>query len=701
MIPRNVKDILIENAKRIRKINEEYDPVTGVGCYGDRVPLTITDAPYPLIYIPKNMLKNAIIKQLYKLKSIEKLYNANKIPFNQEELQKCWIDICEIRIKYDPEYYFRMYETIEDGLTGELIPFVMNRAQRKFHEKVMHDLEAGNPIRIITLKARQHGISTYIQMLFSWIQKIRKKRWNSVVCAHVNDAAKNIRSMYTRSMETMIPIGGIRYEISNFDQTLNIKEIKERGCRITVGSAEKPDSVRSQNPKLAHFSEVAFYPDTDKKKTSALLSSIIGTMKLVPWTVVIYESTANGLGDYFETEYSRAKRGESAYTPVFLPWYYNPNYSEPIIKDYYGFSGKKIKGSLEKFIGTLNEYEWNLINSSEEVTLEKINWYRAKSGEMSSASEMKQEFPSDDIEAFQDSGKPVFRSEDIEALRGECRMPLAIGTLEADEVPQIANIEPGKRNGILSNIRFIEDTEAIQAYNSSDVKLKLRKTQNRLMVWRHPSTLNVKHRYVVVFDPQKGISDKADWGVISVFDRMPLIDGERPEVVAQFRGHIDKDISIWIAVQIAKYYNDALLVVESNTYDSDVKDDDAELIFETIKMHYSNLYTRTPADKVREGYPIKWGFNTNRSTKPMIISNFISVIREGGYVERDEEALNEARTYEQKENGSYGAKEGRHDDIIMTRMIGIYVVFTMPLPVIVEESEPVVKSRRTAGMSDI
>lgn len=699
---RDVEQILTENAKRNEKINEIYDPITGEGCYGDRVPLTITDAPYPLIYVPAGMLNNSMIKQLSRHKSIEKLYKANKVEFDQDELHKCWIDICEIRIEYDPEYYFRMYETIEDGLTGELIPFVMNRAQRQFHKVVMQDIEDNKPVRIITLKARQHGISTYIQMLFSWIQKVKKRRWNSVVCAHINDAAKNIRSMYTRSMETMIPIGGVRYTISNFDQTQNIKEVPERGCRITVGTAEKPDSVRSQNPKLAHFSEVAFYPDTDKKKTSALLSSIIGTMKLVPWTVVVYESTANGLGDYFETEYSRAKRGESAYSPVFLPWYYNPNYAEPITGSYFGFNGKKLKGSTEKFIKSMNEYEWGLFNNNEEVTLEKINWYRAKAGEMSSVSEMRQEFPSDDIEAFQDSGKPVFRSDDIEALRSDCKAPVAIGTLEADEVPQIANIEPSKRKGIMSNIRFVDDPEAMLAYNSSDVKMKLRKTQNRVMVWRHPSTLNVRHRYVVVFDPQKGISDKADWGVISVFDRLPLIDGEKPEVVAQFRGHIDKDISIWIAVQIAKYYNDALLVVESNTYDSDVKDDDAELIFETIKMNYQNLYTRTPADKVREGYPVKWGFNTNRSTKPMIISNFVSVLREGGYVERDEEALNEARTYEQKENGSYGAKEGRHDDIIMTRMIGLYVVYTLPIPVIVEESEqPKVRVRKAAGMSDI
>lgn len=695
-----IDKILIENAKRIHNLNSEYDPVTGLNCYGERVRLEIADAPFPLLYLPERMIQEPLVRELKKHGSIEKMYRANRLHFDDEELRRCWVDFCEIRIQYDPEYYFRMYEVIEDGVSGGLIPFVMNRAQRKFHAIVMDDLLNDRPVRIITLKARQHGISTYIQMLFSWIQKVKKRRWNSVVCAHINDAAKNIRGMYTRSMEYMIPVGGIKYTISNFDGTLNIKEIKERGCRITVGSSEKPDSVRSQNSKLAHFSEVAFYPDTDKKKTSSLISSIIGPMKLAPWTIVFYESTANGLGGYFETEYSKSKNGESAYTSVFLPWFYNPSYSEPIINDYFGFNGKRKKGDIRGFIRSMNEYELNLFNNNKEVTIEKLNWYRAKAGEMSSSSEMKQEYPSDDIEAFQDSGRPAFRSEDIEGLRGDCTDPKWIGDLVGDEVPQIANIEPSKRKAILSNIHFIEDKEAMEALKSSDPKLKIRKTQNKLKVWRLPSSLNVRNRYLVIFDPQKGISDRADWGVIAVIDRLPMMSGEKPEIVAQFKGHIDKDVSIWIAVQIAKFYNDALLVVESNTYDSDIKEDDSELIFETIKSYYTNLYTRTSADKVREGFPIKWGFNTNRSTKPMIVTNFVSILREKGYVERDWEALDEARTYEQKENGSYGAKPGRHDDILMTRMIGVYVAYTMPIPE-VEEERKIVSQRRSGGMSDI
>src|SRR5690554_1708301 len=103
------------------------------------------------------MLENTLIKQLIKHQSIKKLYEVNKLELNQYELDKCWIDLCELRSEYDPEYYFSTYETIEDGLSGELIPFVMTSAQRKFHYLVMQDIEANSPVRIITLKARQRG----------------------------------------------------------------------------------------------------------------------------------------------------------------------------------------------------------------------------------------------------------------------------------------------------------------------------------------------------------------------------------------------------------------------------------------------------------------------------------------------------------------------------------------------------------------
>ena len=45
------------------------------------------------------------------------------------------------------------------------------------------------------------------------------------------------------------------------------------------------------------------------------------------------------------------------------------------------------------------------------------------------------------------------------------------------------------------------------------------------------------------------------------------------------------------------------------------------------------------------------------------------------YIERDNQAVNEMTNYEILPNGrSYGARKGCHDDILMTRAIGLQVI---------------------------
>lgn len=80
-------------------------------------------------------------------------------------------------------------------------------------------------------------------------------------------------------------------------------------------------------------------------------------------------------------------------------------------------------------------------------------------------------------------------------------------------------------------------------------------------------------------------------------------------------------------------------------------------------------------EAIREGLPVKYGFHTNIATKPMIISTLIKVIRENLYVERDNRCLDEYLCYEKKPNGAFGAITDRHDDLLMTRAIGLHICF--------------------------
>ena len=65
------------------------------------------------------------------------------------------------------------------------------------------------------------------------------------------------------------------------------------------------------------------------------------------------------------------------------------------------------------------------------------------------------------------------------------------------------------------------------------------------------------------------------------------------------------------------------------------------------------------------------------------------MVREHSYTERDGRCLDEYLTYEQKQNGAYGAIAGKHDDLLMTRAIGLHIAYNfkvMPIPVITSRS---------------
>lgn len=697
----NYDSIIKENARRNAFKKADYDPVSGLNCCGDRFLLQVPEKyPYKF-YLPLEMenLPSVVLLKRHEGSISDTLRSINGKKPTDDQIDYFWLKLCEERYKYDFEFFAIACETIIDKLSARPIRFKLNRAQRRLLKKILEQLKEGRQINVQILKAKQMGFSTLVEMIFKWIQIVHKKNWNSVICAHDQTAAINIRAMYGDSVKEMVPIGGEKMTMGNFESTHNIKLINQTGCRITVGTALKPESTRSQNVKMVHFSEMAFYPDTDNNNPALIETSVISSMTDGPFTAIIRESTANGEGDYFHKQWLLAKKGETAYYPFFAPWFEIELY-EILFDGKYVLpkGGKTKKGTVQDFIDSMTESEWLLFNNHKECTLENLNWYRWKLSTMPSEWQMKQEYPSNDIEAFQSSGNPVFNIDHLEALRPDCCEPDAVGMLVSKCSPHLSVTEPNRRREILKDLRFETDAEATDAVLNGDPHTRFKKGMNRLWVWQYPDTEEkISDRYEVVFDPQKGTSKGADFGVIKVIDRywMQAKYGGKPEVVALFYGHIDKDITIWIATQVAKWYNNALLVVESNTYDSDIKEDDTPFIFEMIKDHYDNLYSRTDPEKVREGAPIKWGFNTNKATKPMVIESFKAILREKAYVERDEETINEGRTFEEKDNHKMGAKAGCHDDRLMATAIGLYVCFNeMPLPRVIETvvSSPVVRT---------
>ena len=223
--------------------------------------------------------------------------------------------------------------------------------------------------------------------------------------------------------------------------------------------------------------------------------------------------------------------------------------------------------------------------------------------------------------------------------------------------------------------------------------------QGLFWVWSPPEIdeyEKITDRYLVVVDIG-GRSQKADWSVIVVFDRLGLLDDDVPTVVAQWYGHTDDyDLLAWEAARVAAWYDNAMLVIESNTletHDKEKEDPEADhgaSVLRRIKGYYDNLYARKKSsDSQDDGETEIYGYHTNIKTKPELIDTLRKVIRENLYVERDERCVNEYLTYEKKQNGAYGAVKGKHDDLLMTRAIGMHIsYYEMDRPTIVRRVRP-------------
>ena len=198
----------------------------------------------------------------------------------------------------------------------------------------------------------------------------------------------------------------------------------------------------------------------------------------------------------------------------------------------------------------------------------------------------------------------------------------------------------------------------------------------------------VTDQYLVIVDVCKGHTKNADFADILVLNRQPMMDGEPPVVAAEWHGHIDMDKLAWKAMQVAAYYNNALLVIESNTLETNNTKGEAEYILTLIHEVYGRqLYARKQsAEDIRQGLPKKYGYHTNPLTKKVVIYNLKVVIRERLYIEREEACLDEYLTYVETENNVFEAMEGYHDDRLMTRAIGMQVCYhEMELPRIVKK----------------
>lgn len=268
---------------------------------------------------------------------------------------------------------------------GDLINLKFNHAQEEFYARLKESY--GNyPSRFIVLKARQLGISTITEAFITSMTMLSPNT-NSVIMAHLSESASSIFNM-TKLYIDELPDG-----MKPQQKYSNAKEIVfdgDNGLKSSIRVMVASDATRGSTYKFAHLSEVAFWEHPEE--------ALLALNQAVPMTddsLIVMESTANGF-NYFYTLWQDAVNGRNDYTPIFFPWYVDPNYSRP----YDGF--------------TLTPYEKD-IKERFNLTLDQLQWRRWCIANNCGNDELKfrQEYPITPEEAFITSGTSIFNTEII------------------------------------------------------------------------------------------------------------------------------------------------------------------------------------------------------------------------------------------------------------------------------------------------
>ena len=346
---------------------------------------------------------------------------------------------------------------------------------------------------------------------------------------------------------------------------------------------------------------------------TATLTGLFQAVPNLPDTMIIIESTANGF-EKFKELWDQAVNGENDYIPLFVAWYELPEYTMP----YSGFKLTQEEEELKKL--------YNLSN-------DQLEWRRwcIRNNCQNDIDQFKQEYPSNPEEAFISTGRCIFDKEEIIKRLRYVPKPLKQGYFTYNEEKAQVNI--------MTDIKWVNDRKG------------------PIKIYKVPNTPQFT-KYAIGGDTAGdtlGDEFSAD-----------VIDCKTLEQVATLDMQTDEDLFAKQMYCLGAYYKWALMSIETNysTYPQKKLEE----------LQYPNFYVREVVDRYDKSVTKQFGFNTNKKTKPLILSNLVELVREHVDIFNSEKTLRQMLTMVRKDNGKQEAEDGYHDDKVMSIAIGYNAV---------------------------
>lgn len=297
--------------------------------------------------------------------------------------------------------------------SGQVNYFDFNRAQEYLHERLEAQLEQTGRVRALVLKGRQQGVSTYIQARF-FHKVITQSGKKAFILTHEAEATKNLFDMAKRYYDSLPQGLAPKSDASNAKE-LNFKSLNSG---YSVGTAGNKAVGRSQTIQLMHASEAAYYPHAEEHA-----KGILQAVSNEGGTEILMESTANGIGNYFYNMWISAFTGQSDFQAIFIPWYWQPEYTA--------------QPKENETVSLSDEEEYLLeLHKADGLTINHLYWRRRKLLEFSNDFETGKElfnveYPMTALDAFRNPVADRFIKADLvnkaRKIKVDSLSPLVIG----------------------------------------------------------------------------------------------------------------------------------------------------------------------------------------------------------------------------------------------------------------------------------
>lgn len=497
---------------------------------------------------------------------------------------------------------------------GKIIDFKINNPQERLYNIIKKLKVEKKPVRVIILKARQMGFSTLTESIL-FKETVTKFNRRTGIITHLAAATTNLFNMSKLMLECL------PYEIKPSIKGSNAQELifdNDKGTglksKIKCMTAGTSGVGRSDTFDNLHLSELAFW----KGDVTATLTGLLQAVPNLPDTMIIIESTANGY-EKFKELWDQAIKGESDFVPLFVAWFELPEYSMP-------YSGFKLTKEEEELKETYN------------LTNDQLEWRRwcIKNNCQNDVDQFKQEYPSNPEEAFLSTGSCIFDKHQIISRLNFVPKPIKQGYFIYDEVSASKNVMKG--------IKWVNDRKGC------------------IKLYRLPE---INTLYALGGDTAGDtLGDEFSGDVI---------DAKTLEQVATLTMQTDEDLYAKQMYCLGIYYGkakgcskNALMAIETNYSTFPQK--------KLEELGYDNFYVRETVDRYDKQVTKQFGFNTNKKTKPMILSNLVELVRNYVGIFNSDYTLREMLTFVRKDNGKQEAEEGYHDDKVMSVAIAYQAV---------------------------